>query len=60
MIFSAATRAMDEKELNIIIGVGGVISAIAGAKMLTSFAPILHNLKAIPANMAGNMVALAR
>jgi hypothetical protein len=59
MILSAATRAMAERALNIIIVVGGVISAITVAKMVTSFAPLLHNPKAVPANMAGNMVALA-
>ena len=60
MILSAAKSAIEAKQLKIIIGVGGVISAITGEKMVTSFAPILQRPKAVPAKMAGKIVELAR
>ena len=59
-MFSAATNAIEERQLNMIIGVGGVISAITGEKIVTSLAPILHRPKAVPAKMAGNIVEFAR
>ena len=56
----AATKAIEERQANIIIGVGGVISAITGAKIVTSFAPMLQRPNAVPANIAGKIVELAR
>lgn len=59
-MLSAATKATEARQLNMIIGVGGVISAITGEKIVTSFAPILQRPKAVPAKMAGNIVEFAR
>ena len=59
-MFSAATNAIEERQLNIIMGVGGVISAMTGANIVTSFAPMLQKPKAVPAKMAGKIVELAR
>ncbi len=56
----AATNATEERQANIIMGVGGVISAMAGAKIVTSFAPILQSPKAVPAKIAGKIVEFAR
>lgn len=60
MIFRAAKRAIEARQLKMIIGVGGVISAITGEKMVTSLAPMLQRPKAVPAKMAGKIVELAR
>ena len=59
-MFRAATRAIPARQLKIIIGVGGVISAITGEKIVTSLAPMLQRPKAVPANIAGKIVELAR
>ncbi len=56
----AATKAIDARHEKIIMGVGGVISAITGANIVTSFAPMLHRPKAVPAKMAGKIVEFAR
>jgi len=57
---SAATRATEAKPQKIIIGVGGVISAITGENIVTSFAPMLQMPNAVPANIAGKIVEFAR
>ena len=52
-----ARQAVEQKR---IIGTGGYTSAIKGANIVVSLAPILQIPKAVPAKMAGKICALAR
>ena len=44
---------------NIIIGAGGSTSAIKGANIVASLAPMLHTPKAVPEYTTGKIVELA-
>lgn len=59
-INKARIAAIDAVIVKIIIGRGGSTSAMYGEKIVASFAPILHRPKAVPANIAGNICALAK
>ena len=56
----AATIPNATTPVNIIIGIGAFTSAIIGANIVKSFAPILHIPNAVPAKIAGKMVEFAR
>jgi ketol-acid reductoisomerase len=47
-------------EQNRIVGSGGYNSAIKGANIVMILAPILQTPKVVPAQIAGNIYALAK
>ena len=60
MIAMAAKIAKPSTIENMIIGMGGPTSAMSGDNIVKSLAPMLHMPNAVPANIAGKIVELAR